>query len=126
TNADFAKALGKALGRPSFFPTPGFGLRLLLGGAADIVLTGQRVLPRRAQALGYAFRYPTVDAALANILRGRRRDRTPPLDAPRRARGALYVKFAAAGGRFGVGERLFSWAGGRRRRPRPRPRRANG
>ncbi len=68
TNRDFSKALGRALHRPSFFPTPGFLLRLVVGKAAEVVATGQRVLPRRALALGYAFRYPTVDAALQHIL----------------------------------------------------------
>jgi uncharacterized protein (TIGR01777 family) len=68
TNRDFSKSLGRALQRPAFLPTPGFALRLGLGEVADVVLTGQRVLPRRALALGYAFRYPTIDAALAQIL----------------------------------------------------------
>jgi uncharacterized protein (TIGR01777 family) len=67
TNRDFSTALGKALGRPSFVWTPGFALRLLIGEAADIVTTGQRVLPRQALAQGFAFRYPTIDAALAQI-----------------------------------------------------------
>jgi uncharacterized protein (TIGR01777 family) len=68
TNRDFAKALGRALARPAFVRTPGFALRLGLGEVADVILTGQRVLPRRALALGYTFRYPTVEAALAQIL----------------------------------------------------------
>jgi uncharacterized protein (TIGR01777 family) len=68
TNAEFSKALGRALHRPAFVPTPGFALRLLLGEAAMIVITGQRVVPKRALALGYTFRYPQLDAALAQIL----------------------------------------------------------
>jgi uncharacterized protein (TIGR01777 family) len=68
TNREFGKVLGRVLHRPSFFRTPGFMLRLALGEVADVIVTGQRVLPRRAQALGYAFQYPTVDAALAEIL----------------------------------------------------------
>jgi uncharacterized protein (TIGR01777 family) len=68
TNREFSKALGRALHRPSFFPTPGILLRLAVGGAAEVVATGQRVLPRRALALGYSFHYPTVDAALQQIL----------------------------------------------------------
>lgn len=67
TNAEFAKALGKALHRPSIVWTPGFALKLLLGEAADIVLTGQRVVPKKALSLGYQFRYPQLDAALAQI-----------------------------------------------------------
>jgi uncharacterized protein (TIGR01777 family) len=67
TNRDFSKALGRALHRPSFVWTPGFALRLLLGEVADVVTTGQRVVPKNALALGYNFKYPTVDAALAQL-----------------------------------------------------------
>jgi hypothetical protein len=68
TNRAFSKALGSALGRPSFFPTPAFGLRLMLGEVAEVITTGQRVMPRRALALGYTFRFPTIEAALADVL----------------------------------------------------------
>jgi uncharacterized protein (TIGR01777 family) len=70
TNAEFARALGRALHRPAFVPTPAFVLRLALGEMADaLILGGQRVLPEKAQALGYEFRYPTVDGALRAIYR---------------------------------------------------------
>jgi uncharacterized protein (TIGR01777 family) len=68
TNRDFARALGRVLHRPSFFPTPGLALRLALGEVAGVVVEGQRVLPKRALALGYEYKYPTADAALAQIL----------------------------------------------------------
>lgn len=68
TNKEFSKALGRALSRPSLFPTPAFVLRVALGEVAGIVTTGQRVLPFKAQALGYAFRYPTLVVALDDIL----------------------------------------------------------
>jgi len=68
TNRDFGKALGRALHRPAFLPMPGFALRVLVGEAAEVVLTGQRVLPQRAQRLGYVFKYPSVDAALREIV----------------------------------------------------------
>jgi uncharacterized protein (TIGR01777 family) len=67
-NRDFAKALGRALHRPAVLPTPALALRVILGGVAQLVTTGQRVLPRQALALGYTFRFPTIDAALADIL----------------------------------------------------------
>jgi uncharacterized protein (TIGR01777 family) len=68
TNHEFARALGQALGRPSFVPAPGFALKLLLGEMADpLVLTGQRVLPARAQVLGYHFRYPDIGQAFRGI-----------------------------------------------------------
>ena len=68
TNADFSRALGRAMHRPAFMPTPGFALRLMLGEVACVITTGQRVLPKRALALGYAFKYPQIDAALAEII----------------------------------------------------------
>ena len=67
TNRDFSKALGKALHRPAIFPTPGFALKILLGKAGELVTNGQRVVPKKALALGYPFRYPTLDGALAEI-----------------------------------------------------------
>lgn len=69
-NGVFAQALGRALRRPARLPMPGPVLRLLLGEMAELVLTGQRVLPERASAQGFRFQYPQLDAALAQILRG--------------------------------------------------------
>ncbi|MDH2424593.1 TIGR01777 family oxidoreductase [Sphaerisporangium sp. TRM90804] len=70
TNAVFTKALGRALRRPTLpVPVPGFALRAALGDLADEgVLIGQRVLPRRLMEMGYRFRYPRLDEALAAIL----------------------------------------------------------
>jgi uncharacterized protein len=71
TNADFAKALGRAMHRPSFMPAPAFALRLLLGEMADgLLLSGQRAIPRRAEQGGFVFRYRQVDEALSAIFRG--------------------------------------------------------
>jgi uncharacterized protein len=67
TNRDFATAFGKALHRPSFMPTPRFVLRVMLGESADVVTTGQRVLPKRTMALGYSYKFPQIDAALADV-----------------------------------------------------------
>lgn len=68
TNRAFGKALGSALHRPAFLPTPTFALRLALGEVAQVVATGQRVLSKRALELGYSFKYPTIEAALKQIL----------------------------------------------------------
>ena len=62
------QALGRVLHRPSFMPTPTFALRIVLGEVADVITTGQRVLPARGLELGYAFRFKDVDAALADLL----------------------------------------------------------
>lgn len=69
TNRRFARALGRALGRPSLLPTPAFALRLAFGEMAEALLTGQRALPRRLEGLGYLFRFPTAEAALSDLLR---------------------------------------------------------
>jgi hypothetical protein len=68
TNKEFSKALGRALHRPSFLPVPGFALRLRFGQVAEVLTTGQRVLPRRALALGYQFQFPEIDLALTAAL----------------------------------------------------------
>ncbi len=65
---DFARALGRALHRPAVVRMPEAILRMVLGEAADALLCSQRVEPRRALEAGYAFRYPEVDAALADAV----------------------------------------------------------
>lgn len=67
-NREFSRLLGKALGRPSWLPAPAFALRLALGKMSEMVLTGQKVLPRRAQLLGYEFRFNKLDKALEDTL----------------------------------------------------------
>jgi uncharacterized protein (TIGR01777 family) len=69
TNADFAHALGRALHRPAFAPVPAFVLRARYGEMATIVTSSARMVPRRAQELGYEFKYPRLDGALAAALR---------------------------------------------------------
>jgi hypothetical protein len=53
--------------RPSLLPAPGFALKVVLGEMAESILTGQRVLPTRAQRHGYHFRYPEIDQAFRGI-----------------------------------------------------------
>ena len=61
---DFAHALGRAIGRPTVLPTPGFALKLAMGEASSIALSGQHVIPAAATAAGYSFAYPDIDGAL--------------------------------------------------------------
>lgn len=68
TNYAFTKALGRTLHRPTIVPAPAFGLKLVFGEAASAMLGGQRATPRRALALGYKFKFPELDAALADLL----------------------------------------------------------
>jgi len=67
-NRDLAKALGKALHRPSFFPAPGFMVKLVLGEFGSVILEGQRVIPKRLLENGFVFRYPDIGKALQGIL----------------------------------------------------------
>ncbi|HEY3676761.1 MAG TPA: TIGR01777 family oxidoreductase [Candidatus Tumulicola sp.] len=69
TNAEFTKALGKALHRPTFLPVPDFAIKGMLGEGASVVTTGQRVIPQRTiDGLHYDFRYPELAPALQNLL----------------------------------------------------------
>lgn len=68
TMGDLARAIGSALHRPSWLPAPPFALRALFGEGADVLLGGQNVLPARALELGFQFNFPSLDAALAQIL----------------------------------------------------------
>jgi hypothetical protein len=69
TNAQFTRALGRAVKRPAFIPVPGFALRLALGELADTLLTGQRAVPARATDMGFAFRFGEIEPALKDLLR---------------------------------------------------------
>ena len=69
-NAEFTRALGAALHRPTLFPAPAFAVQLVLGEGAGVVTDGQKVVPTRTLETGYAFRYPALDAALAAIVSG--------------------------------------------------------
>ena len=60
--------LASALHRPHIFFVPAPLLQLLMGEAADLLLTGQKVLPARLQEAGFHFTYPELPQALANLL----------------------------------------------------------
>jgi uncharacterized protein len=68
TNKEFAKALGKVLHRPAVASVPGFVIKGMYGAMSQIVLTGVRMVPGRAEELGYEFRYPDLDEALRETL----------------------------------------------------------
>jgi uncharacterized protein (TIGR01777 family) len=68
TNAEFSRAFGRALNRPSWLPMPAAVLRILVGEMADgALLTSHRVAPAVAAKAGFKFQYETVDAALASL-----------------------------------------------------------
>ena len=67
TNAEFTRALGRALHRPTLFRVPTFALRVAVGEMADSLLASQRVVPKRLLEMGFRFRFEDVDAALAEL-----------------------------------------------------------
>lgn len=68
SQGEFSKIAAGLARRPSFMPTPGWPVRLMLGEQADLLLEGQTVVPARLQESGYVFRHPTVHSALAGLL----------------------------------------------------------
>jgi uncharacterized protein (TIGR01777 family) len=71
TQRELARAIGRAMHRPAIFPVPAFLLRVALWGQADIVLHGRNARPAKALAAGYAFRHPTVESALQDVIETR-------------------------------------------------------
>ncbi len=69
TNQQFTRALGKALRRPAIFPMPALVAKILFGEmASELLLTGQRAVPRKLLESGYHFRFPELSLALSEIL----------------------------------------------------------
>lgn len=68
TNDAFGRAIGKAMGRPHWFPVPAALMRVLFGEMSTLLLDGQRALPRKALEHGFTFKYPTVDAAMNELV----------------------------------------------------------
>ncbi len=67
TNAEFTRALGRALGRPTVLPMPEAALKLLFGEMSELLLVSDRMLPKRLLDEGFKFRYPDLDRALTAI-----------------------------------------------------------
>ncbi|MBK7726146.1 MAG: TIGR01777 family protein [Dehalococcoidia bacterium] len=71
TNRELTKALSKVLKRPAIFPVPPFALRIVLGESAnELLLAGQRVLPRRLLDAGFTFRQTEISTTLDSIVKG--------------------------------------------------------
>jgi uncharacterized protein (TIGR01777 family) len=68
-NRDFAKALGRVLGRPSFMRVPSFMVRTLMGEMGTVVMSSQRVFPDRLLKNGFEFQYPDIEKALDNLVK---------------------------------------------------------
>lgn len=72
TQRDFARAFGRAVGKPAVLPMPPFALRLMYGERADLFLDSHRPMPRKALASGFEFKFPIIEAALRDLA-----DKTP-------------------------------------------------
>lgn len=67
----FCQEFGRALGRPSWLPVPKGAVRAIMGGeAAELVLAGQQVLPKRTRSMGFVFQYKDVGSALQHLFKG--------------------------------------------------------
>ncbi len=66
-NRDFSKALGKALGKPSWLPVPAFAVKIAAGEFAEYVLNGRNAVPAKLRELGFTFTRPTLESALADV-----------------------------------------------------------
>jgi uncharacterized protein (TIGR01777 family) len=70
-NQEFTKALGEALGKPTFMPAvPGFMIKMIMGEFGSVLLNGQKVLPNRLLSMGFQFSYPDIRKALNALLQG--------------------------------------------------------
>lgn len=69
TNAEFTKALGKGLSRPTILPFPAFAVKLLFGEMGEeMLLGGVRTLPGALEKSGFVFQHPTIDLAVKSAL----------------------------------------------------------
>lgn len=69
TNKVFSSVLGQVLKRPAFLPMPSFVLKLMLGEMAEeLLLSGQRVIPKKILDTGYKFQYAELERALQDLL----------------------------------------------------------
>lgn len=68
-NREFTEALGKALKRPTFMPAvPGFVLKIIKGEFGNILLKGQRVVPKKLSDAGFVFQFPRINDALQDLI----------------------------------------------------------
>lgn len=69
TNADFTRALARAIHRPALLAVPRFALRLALGEMAEAIFTSARVVPQNPQRQGFSFEFPILKDALEDLVR---------------------------------------------------------
>ncbi len=65
---EFARALGRAVGKPAYLPVPGFALKLVMGELSDVLLASQRVVPNVLRAAGFKFEFGEIEKALDDLI----------------------------------------------------------
>lgn len=68
-NADFTRALGQAMHRPSWVPVPKFAIKAAVGELAEYLLHGRNVVPAKLRTYGFVWKYPSLDEALRDSVR---------------------------------------------------------
>ncbi|MEJ5351860.1 MAG: TIGR01777 family oxidoreductase [Melioribacteraceae bacterium] len=68
TQKEFSKTLAKVLGRPCIFRIPEYLLKIILGEAANVILEGAKVYPKKTIEYGYKFKFDNLEKALRNLL----------------------------------------------------------
>lgn len=74
-NHEFSKTLAAQLQRPCLLSMPAWVMKLLFGEMADLLIYGQGVYPKRLLGAGFNFDYPTLDKALNDLLRKKKRSK---------------------------------------------------
>ncbi len=67
-NREFARTLGRVLGRPAVMPAPAVAIRAFLGEFGEVLLSSQRAVPQRLLDAGFSFEFPDAETALAHLL----------------------------------------------------------
>ncbi len=68
-NREFAKSLGRALKRPSIFPTPAAAIRAAVGEFAEYIVNGRRARSAVLPASGFEFSFPKINEALNDLFK---------------------------------------------------------
>ena len=69
TMKEFARSLGRVIGRPSWLPIPSLILKFMLGEMSEMLLGGRRIMPMKLLDNGFVFQYPDLDKALKSLMR---------------------------------------------------------
>ena len=68
TMKELSKTIGKVLKRPSWFTVPAFLAKIIIGGSAQVVVTGQRVIPLKLLSIDFPYQYTEIQEALKACL----------------------------------------------------------